>query len=224
MEPALRAKALEKHFDEPARVEIIRQLDFDLHLGETVAIIGASGEGKSTLLHILGTLETANAGTLEIAGEKVCRGNRAALRNRHIGFIFQVFHLLEDYSVLDNVLMPARIARSSVSKGSEAYERAESLLNQVGLSDRMHFSSKVLSGGEKQRVSMARALMNNPSILLADEPTGNLDHKTSEIIQELLIGSVKQHGKGMLVVTHDMTLAKRCDRVLRLEAGRLSPA
>ncbi|MBB65129.1 MAG: ABC transporter ATP-binding protein [Waddliaceae bacterium] len=220
----LTAKGLSKSFRRPVQVDLFESINLGLRQGQTIAIIGASGEGKSTLLHILGTLEPASSGELKIAGELVTSRNRSSIRNQYIGFIFQVFHLMEDYSVLDNVLMPARIARKPIQQGSPCHIRATTLLDEIGLSERKKFSTKVLSGGEKQRVAIARALMNDPKIILADEPTGNLDHHNSEQIQTLLLDTVKTHNKGLIVVTHDHSLAERCDQTYRLESGRLIEA
>ena len=203
------AKGITKRFD---RLEILRGIDLEVGKGETLAIVGASGEGKSTLLHILGTLETATSGTLEIMGSKA---GGAKMRNRQLGFIFQSFYLMEDYDVLANVMMPAKIARR------DAKERATELLEKVGLSHRLHHPAKLLSGGEKQRVAIARALCNNPPLIFADEPSGNLDHKTSEAIHELLFGLVGDEGKTLIIVTHDRALAAKCDRTCTLQDGVL---
>ncbi len=217
----LEAEGIEKSFYDPALVSILSGIDLTLHSGESIAIMGPSGEGKSTLLHILGTLEDPSRGRLQIQGKEVTPGNLAAFRNDHIGFIFQAFHLLEDYTALENVLMPARIARRASSPGSLAYQHAEGLLGEVGLHDRMHYSTKLLSGGEKQRVAIARALCNNPEIILADEPSGNLDHASSQAIHELLFRCCTEHGKGLIVVTHDQHLAAQCDKVYWLQEGKL---
>ncbi len=183
--------------------------------------MGSSGEGKSTLLQILGTLEAPTSGDLIIAGKSVSEHPSPLLRNKHIGFVFQGFNLLDNYSVLQNVLMPALIKGDSIHKNSAAYNRACALLEKVGLTHRLHFSTKLLSGGEKQRVGLARALCNDPEILLADEPSGNLDHETSNRIHELLIHSVKDLNKSLIVVTHDELLAELCDKKLILCDGNL---
>ena len=214
MPTILEAKNLTKKFLHPTEVEVIRNVDLTVEAGETVAIMGASGEGKSTLLHILGTLEDPTSGSLLICGKK----GSPRLRNTTIGFVFQSFFLLEDYTALDNVLMPARIGRR---KKQEA--RARDLLDRVGLSHRADFPVKLLSGGEKQRVAIARALCNDPDLLMADEPSGNLDHNTSDKIHSLLIDLVKSEGKTLLTVTHDQRLADLCDRTLTLCNGQLTP-
>jgi lipoprotein-releasing system ATP-binding protein len=219
--PLLQAQGIFKNFYHPVSLKILTNIHFQIMQQESVAIIGRSGEGKSTLLHILGTLEQPCEGFLSIAGEKVSATNRAKLRNRHIGFVFQSFHLLEDYTALENVLMPARIARNSVQKGSEALKKGYALLEQVGLEDRAHFSTKYLSGGEKQRVALARAMCNNPTLLLADEPSGNLDRQTASFIHKILFDFSQQPQKALLLVTHDRELAQLCTRQYELRDGQL---
>lgn len=223
MKPILSARNIRKTFYHPQTIDILKGISLDLFPGESIAIIGASGEGKSTLLQILGTLEAPSSGDLFIAGESATLNPSPILRNRHIGFVFQTFNLLEDYSVLHNVTMPALIAGKRVGKNEAAYNRAIELLIKVGLEKRIHFPTKLLSGGEKQRASLARALCNDPEIILADEPSGNLDHDTSSQIHQLLIESVKQLHKGLIVVTHDLTLASLCDRRFQLGDGYLIP-
>lgn len=217
----LSAEEIRKTFKGPNEVEILKGVSLELFPGQSIAIMGASGEGKSTLLHILGTLEEATSGNLTIAGKSVAKKPPPILRNHHIGFVFQGFNLLEDYTVLQNVLMPALIAGKDIGKNGAAYERAWELLKRVGLEKRAHFPAKLLSGGEKQRAALARALCNDPEILLADEPSGNLDHETSSHIHKLLIHSVKTLGKSLIVVTHDSNLAALCDRKLILCDGCL---
>lgn len=216
----LSARKVGKSFTHPALVEVLRSVDLEVEKGETVAIIGASGEGKSTLLQILGTLETPTGGELEILGESMRRANLPRFRNNHIGFVFQSFHLLDDSSALDNVLLPATIGRRG---GAGPRKRARALLERVGLAHRADFPVKLLSGGEKQRVAIARALCNDPDILFADEPSGNLDHETSAAIHDLLLDCVAQEGKSLIVVTHDMALAERCDKMYQLRNGELHP-
>lgn len=212
----LKAKNLKKVFVNPGKCEILKGVSLTVHEGETVAIMGPSGVGKSTLLHILGTLDTPSEGTLEIAGKNALSAQAATLRNQHIGFVFQNYNLLDEYSVIDNVLMPTRIARMS---GKE--DLAKKLLQEVGLEDHMHHLAKQLSGGEKQRAAIARALCNNPDLILADEPTGNLDDANSARIHELLISSAKTLDKGLIVVTHNHELAKQCDVIYTLHSGYL---
>lgn len=215
------AKKLSKSFKSPHPVDVLKGIDLSIEKGSSVAIMGKSGEGKSTLLHLLGTLEKPTSGELEICGESVKSAPLAYLRNHHIGFIFQSFNLLEDYTVLDNVLMPAKIARMPTHRGSAAYQRALMLLELVGLSSRAHFIAKLLSGGEKQRVAIARALLNNPALILADEPSGNLDHSHSQAIHQLLLQLTRQEGKTLVVVTHDPELASLCDQIYILKDGTL---
>lgn len=217
----LSAKGLKKAFYEPAEVQILRNVNLEVSKGDTVAIMGRSGEGKSTLLQILGTLETPCSGTLEIDGHPIGSFNKSHIRNSKLGFIFQSFHLLEDYSAIDNVLMPAKIARKDTSTKSEAFKRACSLLEHVGLADRMAFNTKLLSGGEKQRVAIARALCNDPDLILADEPSGNLDRQTSRQIHTLLMELAAAHNKTVIVVTHDPELAALCSHRYRLHDGEL---
>ncbi len=219
----LEAEELHKSFYQPAEVSILRGVSLKVHRGETVAIMGASGEGKSTLLHVLGTLEPPCKGKLTIAGQHVTAFNRSVLRRNNIGFVFQSFHLMEDYTVLDNVLMPARIARANIRKGSVSYARAIDMLERVGLGERLDFNTKLLSGGEKQRVSLARALCNDPDLILADEPSGNLDHSNSQRIHELLISVAHDENRGVIIVTHDQELADLCDTRYQLRGGLLQP-
>lgn len=217
----LSARGIVKSFFQPNKVPILKGVDLTVCKGESVAITGRSGQGKSTLLNILGTLDTACEGKLEICGIPVGQFNVSKVRNRHLAFVFQSFHLMEDYTALENVLMPARIARVKVSLGSQAYYRAWELLGMVGLADRAHFNTKLLSGGEKQRIAIARALCNDPSIIFADEPSGNLDRQTSDSIHELLLSYAKNQGKALVIVTHDHELAQMCSSRYVLESGLL---
>lgn len=217
----LQAKDIKKAFYTPSKVDILKGIDLTAYQGDSIAITGRSGEGKSTLLQILGTLETPCSGLLEICNTKVSLFNKSKLRNSRIGFIFQFFHLLEDYTALENILMPARIARQNTKKGSEHYQKAMDLLEKVGLSDRAHFNTKLLSGGEKQRVALARAMCNDPDLILADEPSGNLDSHTSSHIHELLLNFVNNSSKTLIVVTHDNNLAKLCSHHYNLQNGLL---
>lgn len=217
--PLLKALHIKKSYDRPIALEILKDISLELHAGQSIAIMGASGEGKSTLLHILGTLEAPTAGVLEICGNDVGTTHPAKLRNQHIGFVFQSFHLLDEHTVLQNVLMPAFIAGKKIHADSPAYERALALLEEVGMIDRAHFHAKFLSGGEKQRVAIARCLCNDPDLILADEPSGNLDHDSSQLIHTLLHECVKGRGKGLIVVTHDKELAASCDKTYILQGG-----
>lgn len=217
----LRAENLKKTFFNPKETSILKGVDLAVQGGESVAIMGRSGEGKSTLLHILGTLEKATSGDLVIAGQKVNSFNINKIRRKHLAFVFQSYHLLDDYSVMDNILMPARINRQSAKPGTPAYARAEELLEMVQLSHRKDFNTKLLSGGEKQRVAIARALFNDPDIILADEPSGNLDRTTADMIHDLLISFARQHSKALIIVTHDDRLANLCDTRYTLTSGNL---
>ena len=208
----LEARKISKTFKKPQRVEVLKDISLVVQPKSSVAIMGASGEGKSTLLHILGTLEKPTTGSVSIEGET---RPSPELRNQKVGFIFQAFNLLEDFTVLQNVLMPAIIG------GRDAMARALYLLERVGLLKRAHFPVRLLSGGEKQRVAIARALVNDPNFILADEPSGNLDHTTSEIIHKLLLACVREEGKSLIVVTHDIELARLCDVTYYLINGEL---
>ncbi len=217
----IRAKKLSKSFTSPSSVHLLKEIDLEIEKGKAVAIMGKSGEGKSTLLHILGTLEKPTSGELHICGKSIDSSSLARLRNQHIGFIFQSFNLLEDYTVLENILMPAKIARLGASSQSLSYLRAQMLLEKIGLSSRADFLAKLLSGGEKQRVAIARALLNNPELILADEPSGNLDRMHSQAIHQLLLQLTKEEGKTLIVVTHDSELASLCDLSYLLKDGKL---
>lgn len=217
----LKVAALHKAFYHPVKVSLLRGITLEVVRGETVAIMGRSGEGKSTLLQVLGTLESPCSGTLSIAGQQVSAFNRSMIRRKHIGFVFQSFHLLQDYTVMENVLMPARIARQSISKGSVAYKRCCDLLDRVGMSNRMHFHTKLLSGGEKQRVALARALCNDPDIIFADEPSGNLDGENSKKIHTLLMSLAEEDNKAVVIVTHEPSLAALCSVRYQLQDGLL---
>lgn len=211
---ALKAKNLKKSFGE---LEVLKDVSLEISPGEFIAIRGKSGEGKSTLLHILGTLEKPDSGELLIDGQDVAKTALHMVRKEKIGFIFQAFHLLEDYNVLENVLMPAKILR----KENEAKERANELLEMVGLKSRSSSLASILSGGEKQRVAIARALVNDPSLILADEPSGNLDAMNREVIHKLLIETCRKKKKALIIVTHDEELSGMADRVYTLKEGHL---
>lgn len=214
----LKAENIHKSFHHPLLVNILQGINLEVREGESVAIIGRSGEGKSTLLQILGTLDDPCSGSLKIADQTITGSNKSFIRNQFIGFVFQSFHLLEDYSTLENVLMPAKIARQKM--GKKMIEHGLHLLERVGLADRAHFSTKLLSGGEKQRVALARALCNNPKIIFADEPSGNLDGHTAEIIHQLLLDFAADD-RALVLVTHDWDLAKLCTNQFELKKGVL---
>lgn len=204
-----------------SQLTILRNLDLNVAAGEMVAIVGASGVGKSTLLHILGGLDRADEGTLVVGdGHLTAMGDQEVVtfRNRRIGFVFQFHHLLPEFSAVENAEMPMRIARLPLS---DARRRATDLLQRVGLGDRLTHRPGMLSGGEQQRVAVARALIMRPSVLLADEPTGDLDEQTADTLHALLREMHSLYGLTSVIATHNGRLAAACDRVLRLEGGRL---
>ena len=222
--PLVQARDLEKRYvDGPAVVEVLRGLDLDIVAGERVAVIGESGVGKSTLLHLLGCLDAPTGGRLLIDGVDVFSRSEAevaAFRNRTVGFVFQFHHLMGDFTALENVMLPALIARESPR---EARSRAAALLERVGLKDRIDHRPGELSGGEQQRVAVARGVMCRPRLLLADEPTGNLDPETGERVHELLLELNAECGATLVVATHTASLAAAMERTLRLVGGRIDP-
>lgn len=215
------AENLTKTFLAPSPATVLKAISLEVKPGQSVAIVGKSGEGKTTLLHILGTLEEPTSGTLIIAGIDALGASKSYLRSHKIGFVFQNYNLLDDYTVLENLLLPASIAGHPTHKGSLAYLRAEVLIDEVGLTARKHFLARLLSGGEKQRAAIARAFQNNPDLILADEPSGNLDQSHSSAIYQLLIGAAKEKGKALIVVTHDKELAGLCQIQYALADGEL---
>ena len=199
-------------------ISILKGISLEVNRGESIAIMGASGEGKTTLLHILGALESPASGEIYINEEKLNKSNAANIRNSLIGYVFQNYNLLEDLSVKDNILLPAMIARTN---SPQVQQRALDLLKEVNLEKQTSLLAKVLSGGEKQRAAIARCFANNPEIILADEPSGNLDHANSKIIHDLLISFVKKKNKSLIVATHDVELANLCDKKFILKDGIL---
>jgi lipoprotein-releasing system ATP-binding protein len=204
-----------------ASIDVLKNVDFDLAAGETLAIVGASGIGKSTLLHILGTLDRPDSGTLLFRGEDVFSYDDpklAQFRNKSVGFVFQFHHLLPEFSAVENAMMPALIKGTSRPKAIQA---AEDILVRVGLKDRLHYRVGKLSGGEQQRVALARALLLKPAILLADEPTGNLDKSNSEDIHSLLMELNREFSMTLVVVTHNAELASFMSRRVTIAEGKL---
>ena len=210
-------------------IPVLEGLDLTLAMGESVAVVGASGSGKTTMIHVLGLLDRPDAGSLSVGGEDAISASgsrRAAMRNKSLGFVFQFYHLVNELNALENVMLPSRIGGGwwpSMGERSAWRDKARELLGRVGLTGRERHRPNQLSGGERQRVAIARALINRPTVLFCDEPTGNLDPRTSGGVQDLLL-SIGAESRAMLLVTHDETFARRCRRVMRLREGRLVPA
>ena len=214
----LQASGIYKRYD---NLEVLKGVDIAVSKGEIVSIVGSSGAGKSTLLHILGTLDKADKGTIILNDQQIgsLYGNKlSAFRNKHIGFVFQFHHLLPEFTALENVCIPGWIAGF---KKKDVLERAERLLGTLGLANRLENKPQQLSGGEQQRVAVARALINDPSIVLADEPTGNLDSANARELHQLFIDLRKQLGQTFLIVTHNEELAKMSDRIVQMKDGRI---
>jgi len=206
----------------PEALHVLESIDLDVRKGEMLAIVGASGVGKSTLLHILGALDRPTSGKVfygDVDVFSMDNGRIARFRNERVGFVFQFHHLLPEFSAIENVMMPALIRRTDRAEAAKAAER---ILHEVGLGARLHHRPGELSGGEQQRVAVARALILKPDVVLADEPTGNLDTHTGEAVHDLLLSINKQQGITFVIVTHNDKLALRADRVLRMAEGRLS--
>jgi lipoprotein-releasing system ATP-binding protein len=218
----LQTKNLSKHFSEgELRVDVLKGIDFSINKNESVAIIGASGSGKSTLLHLLGGLDTPDQGEILINGNDIAALNdeqRGEMRNKYLGFIYQFHHLLPEFSALENVAMPLLIRRSDEK---EALDKAKDLLAKVGLAERIQHRPGEMSGGERQRAAIARALVTEPACILADEPTGNLDEKTADQVFELILELNQSLGTSLIMVTHNLELSKRVDRVVELKEGVL---
>lgn len=220
--PCLQASGLRKSYAMGRRtLEVLRGVDLTVNHGEFLALRGASGAGKSTLLHLLGGLDRPDAGEVRFEGTQLNRLSASALpefRNRHVGFVFQSYHLLPELDALENVALPARMARKPLAP---TLDRARELLRRVGLGERMEHLPAELSGGEQQRVCLARCLVNEPTLILADEPTGNLDSRTGTEILELLLQLRQEHGTTLVIATHDARVAERAGRVVSMADGRI---
>ncbi|WP_297277397.1 ABC transporter ATP-binding protein [uncultured Brachyspira sp.] len=218
-EVLIKIENLKKTYIGPPKVEVLKSLNLDIYKNEILAITGESGSGKTTLLNLIGGIDDITEGSINIAGNnigKMNEGQLAHFRNSSLGYVFQFHNLLGEFSAIENVMIPSLMLKYNKK---EARQKAEALLETVGLKDRMEHRIGELSGGESQRVAIARALINKPSVVLADEPTGNLDKKNAEMVRELLWNMTKQSNASLIIVTHSQSIADMADRKLRLEYG-----
>ncbi|MDP2326095.1 MAG: ATP-binding cassette domain-containing protein [Gammaproteobacteria bacterium] len=223
--PALECLGLRKQFIEGAvTLEVLKGIDLTIRAGERIAIVGPSGAGKTTLLQLLGGLDTPTSGVVRVRGQDLAatdNAERGRIRNRHLGFVYQFHHLLPEFTALENVAMPLLVRREPLDA---VRARARDVLERVGLAERLDHKPGELSGGERQRVAVARALVTEPAVVMADEPTGNLDRKTGDTVLELMLTLNREAGASLVIVTHDPRIASRMNRVLRLNDGRLEDA
>jgi len=220
----LECKNLARRFSDAGQtLDVLKNVNFQVAAGERIAIIGRSGAGKTTLLQLLGGLDLPDSGTVSVNGKNLAtlsNKERGVLRNEALGFVYQFHHLLPEFTALENVAMPLLMRRDAVS---DSLARATEILTRVGLQDRLEHRPGELSGGERQRAAVARALVTRPAVILADEPTGNLDKQTGEVVFELMLELNREAGASLIVVTHDLELAARMDRILELDQGTLLP-
>ena len=219
--PLVSIQDIFKNFSYPKPISILKGISLSIYPEESLVITGPSGSGKSTLLQILATLETPTSGSISFQGNPLLPHLLPKVRNQHYGFVFQSGNLLEEYTLLENLLLKAKIARRATHKKSSAYKEALCLIERLDLTDRIDFPLKYLSGGEKQRVAIAIALVNDPDLILADEPTGNLDKRSSEKVQNILLNCCKTLTKALVVVTHDQNFVNLFERRLHLHEGKL---
>jgi lipoprotein-releasing system ATP-binding protein len=223
--PALECQDLRKQFVEgPVVLEVLKGVNLMVRAGERIAIVGPSGAGKTTLLQLLGGLDTPTSGKVRVRGQDLAstdNAERGRIRNRHLGFVYQFHHLLPEFTALENVAMPLLVRREPLDA---VRSRARGVLERVGLAERLNHKPGELSGGERQRVAVARALVTEPAVVLADEPTGNLDRKTGDTVLELMLTLNREVGASLVIVTHDARIASRMNRVLRLRDGGLEDA
>ena len=222
MDNVIELKKITKVYGEKVKTQVLFDIDLKIEKGSFVSIIGQSGSGKSTMLNIIGTLDNPTDGEViidEIKSDKLSKKELSKLRNQKMGFIFQFHYLLPEFSSLDNVLMPFKIKKEKITK--DIIKRAEDLLNEVGLEGKHKSLPSMLSGGQQQRVAIARALMNNPSIILADEPTGNLDSVSTDNVYQLLREINQKYGTTLIVITHDRKVAEKADRIIEVKDGKI---